>query len=53
MTDFFLGHFYTIGTVLAKLIQRTAMSSICNLNYLLYRVFQRKKPPHIIYKIRE
>ena len=53
MYDFILFHFYTIATVLAKFIQRTAMCSSYSLNYILYKVFQLKKLPRVIYKIRE
>ena len=53
ISDFILCHFYTTAKVLAKFIQRTAMRSNYNLNYILYKLFQRKKLSRVIYKIRE
>ena len=53
ISDFILCHFYTLATVLVKFIQITAMCSNCNVNYILYKVFQIKNLPPVIYKVRE
>ena len=53
MSDLCMCHFYAVATVLAKFIQKTVMCSNYNLNYILYKVFQRKKLPCVISKIRE